>query len=837
MSLFVLRAGYSVETTATGGRVVHNRTRDALELSASEVQILARAAASGVDGQEPGLRPIVKKLAGLGVLEMSVEPAAPPEKVAPEAPLSLVPDQVVPLLRSDLQLERAERGPATVVDPATGRSAMLHEFEVSLARMLNGRRKVSDVLAGAQRLGIPASLESLSQFVRQLDGYGFLEPAGSAAPDLLEGTTWTPREKWDDGSRVLFQTGLRLARRGRRAEASRYFQALLTKDPDNEAARQWLQELGKQEPVPQAPAEAPVPVQPEWLESPDAARLAQPAGSAPAARDVPEASTQGGYEVAPMAEDGAADPVLFAQDGSADSSEGVSPDTSPERLAWMPDAVDGTFELFDASNPSAVGEPGGVSGLADDGSQLFTESELEVDPLEEGSSEVDPLPESIPVELADDPLRLSAEPPPSAPAEVAAPPAPSAEASSDLLELESDAGCLSFPGPHAVRAAGVRRASPRLAAHPRSLRRRPGTCRRSARASRRCVDRHDAHRPPRARPRRPGRSRRRAFRRRAPGDRRTGASPPSFCRCERGGGGGEDPEPARPVPVPPPPARAAPAGPSVFVALGIGAVVLALAGVGAWRLGLIAPRKPQAAAKADAKIAPEPSPSPLAPAVAGDVAPMGAGPATGNAEAGKAEPATAEAAAAPSPQASAAPGPADKAAPAAAEASPGKAAEAAAPVAERQWSPVRIVKRGRVTMGEIKAPAAGTVSWQAQPQQRIRAGQAVGQLRGPDDTVALKAPKAGLLMPAVADKGKCAAGDKLAAVVYHEAYIIAAAREVKPGEDWECRLSDDKLEQREPCHVVVVAPAAGGWAVTATTAALWIDTAPSPRMELAPPAR
>lgn len=837
MSLFVLRAGYSVETTATGGRVVHNRTRDALELSASEVQILARAAASGVDGQEPGLRPIVKKLAGLGVLEMSVEPAAPPEKVAPEAPLSLVPDQVVPLLRSDLQLERAERGPATVVDPATGRSAMLHEFEVSLARMLNGRRKVSDVLAGAQRLGIPASLESLSQFVRQLDGYGFLEPAGSAAPDLLEGTTWTPREKWDDGSRVLFQTGLRLARRGRRAEASRYFQALLTKDPDNEAARQWLQELGKQEPVPQAPAEAPVPVQPEWLESPDAARLAQPAGSAPAARDVPEASTQGGYEVAPMAEDGAADPVLFAQDGSADSSEGVSPDTSPERLAWMPDAVDGTFELFDASNPSAVGEPGGVSGLADDGSQLFTESELEVDPLEEGSSEVDPLPESIPVELADDPLRLSAEPPPSAPAEVAAPPAPSAEASSNLLELnltpdvslsqvptQSEQLAFDEPLPGSLPIQGLFDVDPEPVADQPEPPADASTA----------MTLTDLRAPDLAAQ---GGADAEPF---AAGPQATGEPAPlplPSVAASGEGGGGEDPEPARPVPVPPPPARAAPAGPSVFVALGIGAVVLALAGVGAWRLGLIAPRKPQAAAKADAKIAPEPSPSPLAPAVAGDVAPMGAGPATGNAEAGKAEPATAEAAAAPSPQASAAPGPADKAAPAAAEASPGKAAEAAAPVAERQWSPVRIVKRGRVTMGEIKAPAAGTVSWQAQPQQRIRAGQAVGQLRGPDDTVALKAPKAGLLMPAVADKGKCAAGDKLAAVVYHEAYIIAAAREVKPGEDWECRLSDDKLEQREPCHVVVVAPAAGGWAVTATTAALWIDTAPSPRMELAPPAR
>lgn len=920
MALFVLRAGYSVETTATGGRVVHNRTRDALELSAAEVQILARAAAGGVDAREPGLRPIVKKLAGLGVLEVA-EPAAsagPAEKAAPEAPRLMLPDETVPQLRSDLHLERAERGQVTVFDPLNGHSTVLHEFEVSLARMLNGRRKVADVLVGAQRLGIPASLESLGQFVRQLGDYGFLAPPGAPLPEGREGangTTWEPREKWDDGARVLFQTGLRLARRGRRAEASRYFQALLNKDPKNEQARQWLEDLAHEESAPPTPSGAPP--RPDWLESPDAARRAGAGGGEAPGAKASEGPTQGGYEIAPMPEDaqGALDPVLFAQESPLGSTDGLAREVPAERSEWLADAVDGDLELFDPGEqggPSAGVAPGEEPG---DGapSQLFAENELEV-PISEApdsqadvSSGIEPLPEPIPDILleetprppAEEPLQelsqgqpqemtqgepddlAQGEPqelareqlPPAGPAlggpEVVALPAP---APSGLMDLMAD-----LPVPDAPT-------DPERPAFDDPL---PGSL------SIQGLFDADPESVAAAEP---------------PADASSAVTLPEMPAPEVpvvGEASAAPPAAASEVPAEPAPMEAgAPApeltpaedllSPQAFaasrarsrrrLALGLGAAALALAGLGAWRLGArSAPflPKPPAAAKVEADVAAIPSPLPTAPAAAGAAAQAGteaqttaaatpepspaAGPAgdKAGAQAAGPEPAASqagartaeaeEAKAVPAPTQAGAPAPGAQGASPAQGAAEGEAASAASreaakevaslgSVPERHWSPVRIVRRGRVTMGEIRASAPGAVSWQVQPQQRIRAGQALGQLRadpgeagGAAETIALKAPKAGLLMPAVADKGRCSAGDKLASVVYHEAYLIARATETKPGEDWECRLSDQKLDQREPCHVVTVAPAAGGWAVTATTAALWIDTAPSPRMELAPP--
>src|SRR5260370_1427443 len=68
MSLFVLREGYQVLTTSAGGRIVHLRTGDALDLSPEEVQLFARATAGGVDAKDPKLRSLVRKFASLGLL-------------------------------------------------------------------------------------------------------------------------------------------------------------------------------------------------------------------------------------------------------------------------------------------------------------------------------------------------------------------------------------------------------------------------------------------------------------------------------------------------------------------------------------------------------------------------------------------------------------------------------------------------------------------------------------------------------------------------------------------------------------------------------------------------
>jgi hypothetical protein len=1029
MALFVLRAGYSVESTATGGRVVHTRTKDALELSAAEVQILARAAAGGVDPNEPGVRPTVKKLAGLGLLEaLQIAPkveGAEPATPAPEVLRPMQAEETVPSLRADLHLERASRGKVTVRDPSTGRSVALHEFEVSLARMLNGRRTAADVLVGALRLGIPASLESLTQFVRQLRGYGFLAPEGAPAPQSLQGSTWEPRAKWDDGSRVLFQTGLRLARRGRRAEAARYFEALLSKDPTNQQARQWLENLGEEGSA--SPSSGDVPPRADWLESPDAGRSAEQGGAGATAGVASKAPSRGGSEVAPMPEDADLDPVLFEQESPTPAaSEGAAREPPETQSEWVTDAVDGALELFAPSgqeDSAARALPSDDFAPAGRAAGLFSEHELEVpvieslDPLpptgpsggakpmpeprqrvavaggsrgvellpgapQEGvGGEADPLVEapqetdcgaSGEKELRVESQEETAAPDASGEVEVLleTPQGIAGPGTSDDMDLlvepppEDAAPRTSSPGKRSLEqpredpSPGTSGPMELLLLQPRLEARAPAEPGAFA-AFEKSPSKQEA----------PAAAQMRLLELDLLADLQAAGAPtqpelPGFDEALPGslsvqGLFDPDPEPARPasspidpstistlVDIPAPSldaeaeARAVPPAASLEVpeapatpeeaapslgaappaaipesdleallssrpvaptrarrtlALGLGAAVAAaaVAIAAAWHLGLFSPASSQrstATVKVETETAAAPdrastsvpqrlaprgataliesaaqaqvaTPAQAAPAAeatpkAADATPEAADATPEAAGAAKDSAPNVEVAARSEAAAPVGPSSAEAAVPkeASAPASPAAAADASelaklreggALEAERRWSPARIVRRGRVTMGEIKAAAAGAVIWLAQPQQRIRAGQAVGRFQadkaadpegGPAEVLILKAPKSGLFRPAAAGRARCKPGDKLASVVYHEAYVIAVATALEPGQEWECRLSDDQLHEREPCHVVTVAPVAGGWAVTATTAALWIDSAPAPRLELAPPA-
>jgi hypothetical protein len=127
-----------------------------------------------------------------------------------------------------------------VTDPVAGKTFPLYDFELSMARMLDGRRRYSEVAEAGQRLGIPVNFESLHRFVRQLEAYGFLEPLGSQLKPNPEDSTWPPRRKWDEALRALFQSGLQMHRQGRYFEAANYFEAMLEQDPENKEALEML---------------------------------------------------------------------------------------------------------------------------------------------------------------------------------------------------------------------------------------------------------------------------------------------------------------------------------------------------------------------------------------------------------------------------------------------------------------------------------------------------------------------------------------------------------------------------------------------------------------------
>src|SRR4051812_34928228 len=85
----------------------------------------------------------------------------PPPQLGPAEPELELPTDRVPALRPDLKIVRSEKnaGMVEVTDPERGQTFSLYDFEVSIARMLNGRRTAFQVIEAAAKIGIPVSLE------------------------------------------------------------------------------------------------------------------------------------------------------------------------------------------------------------------------------------------------------------------------------------------------------------------------------------------------------------------------------------------------------------------------------------------------------------------------------------------------------------------------------------------------------------------------------------------------------------------------------------------------------------------------------------------------------
>src|SRR3954464_14052811 len=107
----------------------------------------------------------------------------------------LTPEDVVPAFRADLKLADPVHGAGeklvTVADPLSGKSMAFRGFELSIARMLNGRRPAHEGLDAAGQNGLPPSLEGLSGFVKKLKSLGFLSHPLDAPVEKQ--TTWGER--------------------------------------------------------------------------------------------------------------------------------------------------------------------------------------------------------------------------------------------------------------------------------------------------------------------------------------------------------------------------------------------------------------------------------------------------------------------------------------------------------------------------------------------------------------------------------------------------------------------------------------------------------------------
>jgi RND family efflux transporter MFP subunit len=264
-----------VETGTSGNRLIDQSTGRAATISRTEALILSltdgrhtpaqiamEATRLGTPLMVGDVQRALQRFEKAGILKPKEELAVvidlhasdavaddPPTVVRAPPQEELDPNRPLPPFRQDLQVRRsAQKAVFDTLDPQSGKSFPLYDFEVSLARMMDGRRTAAQVLETGSGLGISVTLESLGKFVRQLQAYGFLgeplEPEAAAAPPPSGGPawgqTWERRDAWEDAVRTLFRTGLRMLRLSKPAEAKQYFSAVLESAPDNQEAREML---------------------------------------------------------------------------------------------------------------------------------------------------------------------------------------------------------------------------------------------------------------------------------------------------------------------------------------------------------------------------------------------------------------------------------------------------------------------------------------------------------------------------------------------------------------------------------------------------------------------
>ena len=242
MSLPGLKPTIEMETEPAL-RLVDRATGDALVISETESRLLARwdgvASATdlsasvfveGLDVEPWQVEQFFSRLARAGLLE-NVGPVVPDFVPAPSGIETA--EDTVPCLRGDLIIKKSptSRGTLEVTDPLSERTFTLYDFEVSIARMLDGKRSAAEVLSAANRLGIPVNLATLRTFLQQLKAYKFIDQSVTGGD-----STWPRRQQWTVEVRELYQGALRLLRQGKYDEALGYVDAMKEADPGNQEA-------------------------------------------------------------------------------------------------------------------------------------------------------------------------------------------------------------------------------------------------------------------------------------------------------------------------------------------------------------------------------------------------------------------------------------------------------------------------------------------------------------------------------------------------------------------------------------------------------------------------
>ncbi|MFT3711410.1 MAG: hypothetical protein QM817_27570 [Archangium sp.] len=214
--------GHALPLTETEAQLLRN-----WDGSASATRLSAAVFMHGLDIEPWQIEQFFERLARAGILD-TPHPSIP--NFVPANPGLETEHDTVPLLRGDLVVSKSEnsKGTVQVKDPQSERVFTLYDFELSIARMLDGKRSALEVITASGRLGIPVNLATLKTFIQQLKAYRFIDQ------DVVGGdSTWAKRAQWTPEVRELYQSALRMLRGGKFDEALGYADAMAAADPQN----------------------------------------------------------------------------------------------------------------------------------------------------------------------------------------------------------------------------------------------------------------------------------------------------------------------------------------------------------------------------------------------------------------------------------------------------------------------------------------------------------------------------------------------------------------------------------------------------------------------------
>lgn len=225
MELPGLRRGVSLKTEPTP-RLIDDVSGEELAISQTEARLLQRW--DGLAGATPlSARVFLDELdvdpwqveqffARLDRMQLlGTSPPIVPDFIAPRPGVEKLGDRV-PALRPDLRISKLLPSGEVfeVFDPKRGRGFSLLDFEISVARLLDGKRTAAQVIELATGLGIRVNLETLRGFLQQLNAYQFIDDRVKTGD-----TTWPRRTAWTPEVREQYRRALRALRAGNKGEA------------------------------------------------------------------------------------------------------------------------------------------------------------------------------------------------------------------------------------------------------------------------------------------------------------------------------------------------------------------------------------------------------------------------------------------------------------------------------------------------------------------------------------------------------------------------------------------------------------------------------------------